>query len=114
MSAACGCLSFILQTVLASMQAGCQRDLVSKGSELHFPIAQSGSVSLWLPGAGGEVQKRLVNQVQMLWGAVSQRSILLPAVFVFLWQVRHACAVADHGMLTETMQIGIKQNQSEI
>ena len=51
------------------------------------------------PGAGGllaadilappeVMKKRLYSQVDALWGAVRQRSIFLPAVFVFLWQVR--------------------------
>ena len=34
------------------------------------------------------MKKRLATQVNALWGAVRQRSIFLPAVFVFLWQVR--------------------------
>ena len=34
------------------------------------------------------MKKRLYSQVTALWGAVRQRSIFLPAVFVFLWQVR--------------------------
>ena len=33
------------------------------------------------------MKKRLASQVSALWGAVRQRSIFLPAVFVFLWQV---------------------------
>ena len=32
------------------------------------------------------MRKRLYSQVSALWGAVQQRSILLPAIFVFLWQ----------------------------
>ena len=33
---------------------------------------------------------RLLVQLEALWGAINQRSILLPAAFVFLWQVRPA------------------------
>lgn len=33
------------------------------------------------------MKKRLATQVNALWGAIRQRSIFLPAVFVFLWQV---------------------------
>lgn len=36
------------------------------------------------------IQQRLSTQVQALWGAIRQRSIFLPAIFVFLWQV--SCA----------------------
>ena len=32
------------------------------------------------------MQQRLKSQVSALWGAVRQRSIFLPTVFVFLWQ----------------------------
>lgn len=34
----------------------------------------------------GVMKKRLASQVNALWGAIRQRSIFLPAVFVFLWQ----------------------------
>ena len=38
------------------------------------------------------MKRRLATQVQALWGAVRQRSIFLPAVFVFLWQVSCQCS----------------------
>ncbi len=34
------------------------------------------------------------NQTQLLWGAVSQRSIWLPALFLFIWQVTRGPARA--------------------
>ena len=34
-----------------------------------------------------QLLKSLRPQVEALWGAINQRGILLPAVFVFLWQV---------------------------
>lgn len=36
----------------------------------------------------GMLLNRLQVQAAALWNAINQRSILLPAVFVFLWQVR--------------------------
>ena len=36
---------------------------------------------------GGQLLKNLRAQAEALWGAINQRGILLPAVFVFLWQV---------------------------
>ena len=40
------------------------------------------------PADGGvSIRTRFVEQSQALWKAVNQRSILLPALFVFLWQV---------------------------
>jgi len=41
---------------------------------------------------GAQLLKSLRPQVEALWGAINQRGILLPAVFVFLWQV---CNVVD-------------------
>jgi len=35
----------------------------------------------------GMLLNRLQVQAAALWNAINQRSILLPAVFVFLWQV---------------------------
>ena len=36
---------------------------------------------------GAQLLDSLRAQVEALWGAINQRGILLPAVFVFLWQV---------------------------
>ena len=41
----------------------------------------------------GMLLSRLQVQAAALWNAINQRSILLPAVFVFLWQVRGACCL---------------------
>lgn len=53
--------------------------------ELRPQLADGGSggSSRW---SGGLVQQ-LVQQGGALWGAVKQKHILLPTVFVFLWQV---------------------------
>jgi hypothetical protein len=40
------------------------------------------------PGAGAALAARMVSQGRALWGAVSRKDILLPTIFVFLWQVR--------------------------
>ena len=47
----------------------------------------------------GMLLSRLQVQAAALWNAINQRSILLPAVFVFLWQVRGACRLSTvhHG-----------------
>ena len=39
-------------------------------------------------GPAAALWGRLLVQLEALWGAINQRSILLPAVFVFLWQAR--------------------------
>lgn len=38
--------------------------------------------------AGPSIKDRFLEQLKALWAAVSQRSILFPAIFVFLWQAR--------------------------
>ena len=40
------------------------------------------------PGPVAALLGRLLAQLDALWGAINQRSILLPAAFVFLWQAR--------------------------
>ena len=44
-------------------------------------------VLVWGSGSAAVLGARLLTQVEALWGAINQRSILLPAAFVFLWQV---------------------------
>ena len=39
-------------------------------------------------GSAEVLAGRLLAQLEALCGAINQRSILLPAAFVFLWQVR--------------------------
>lgn len=67
---------------------------------LTFPVVSLPAILTLLcrePAAGGLLaadllappelmMKRLYSQANALWGAVQQRSILLPAIFVFLWQ----------------------------
>ena len=48
---------------------------------LRVPVSQRG------PPVAGSLGSSLQAQARALWRAVSQRSILLPAAFVFLWQV---------------------------
>ncbi len=52
---------------------------------------------------GAQLLKSLRPQVEALWGAINQRGILLPAVFVFLWQVCALChavpAYAVHAVM---------------
>ena len=43
--------------------------------------------ALWAASHAGFLLSRLQVQAAALWNAINQRSILLPAVFVFLWQV---------------------------
>ena len=43
-----------------------------------------------LPFAG-RMGLQVTSQARALWSAISQRSILLPATFVFLWQVCNVC-----------------------
>ena len=45
------------------------------------------SGTLWGAGSAEVLAARLLVQLEALWGAINQRSILLPAAFVFLWQV---------------------------
>jgi hypothetical protein len=55
-------------------------------------------------GGGAPVLASLREQGGALWGALSQRAILLPAAFVFLWQ---ATPSADTAMLFfETNELG--------
>lgn len=44
----------------------------------------------------------LRTQTAALWGAINQRGILLPALFVFLWQVRSHPAISG----TQTLDKG--------
>lgn len=46
------------------------------------------------PGAPPGIVAAFKNQATLLWGVGKQRNILLPAVFVFLWQVGWPCRVA--------------------
>lgn len=39
------------------------------------------------PGAGAALASRMAQQGRALWGAVRRKDILLPTIFVFLWQV---------------------------
>ncbi|KIZ01943.1 hypothetical protein MNEG_6021 [Monoraphidium neglectum] len=45
-----------------------------------------GGVGCVEPGAGAALAARMVSQGRALWGAVSRKDILLPTIFVFLWQ----------------------------
>ncbi|KAK9802751.1 hypothetical protein WJX73_008456 [Symbiochloris irregularis] len=49
------------------------------------PVSGS-SVSPRSGNVGPSIKERFMEQLKALWAAVSQRSILYPAVFVFLWQ----------------------------
>ena len=46
-----------------------------------------------------ELKQNLKDQTKALWAAVNQRGILLPAVFVFLWQVGRNCHRAFLGFI---------------
>ena len=62
--------------------------MTSSSTASHIWQTESGT----LGGAGSAevLAARLLVQLEALWGAINQRSILLPAAFVFLWQVRPA------------------------
>jgi len=63
------------------------------------------------------MKKRLASQVNALWGAIRQRSIFLPAVFVFLWQVgtlqqKHCMSVVSCSMCIcgfEWLPLGVQR-----
>ncbi len=42
-----------------------------------------------------ELWRRLQDQTRALVGAITQSGILLPSVFVFLWQVRGFCLICS-------------------
>ena len=58
-------------------------------------MSRSVSVKTWINRRGlqhcfafcaGNIAQQMRTQVEQLWGAINQRGILLPALFVFLWQ----------------------------
>jgi hypothetical protein len=60
----------------------------SKASKGLLPAVSSSSSSLTVRQRATQVLgENVVSQGLALWGAVKQRNILLPTVFVFLWQV---------------------------
>lgn len=65
-----------------------QEERVSLGPYLPVSARGDGSSSPAAPNPMAGLVPRLKAQVLSLRGAIMQRSILLPAVFVFLWQVR--------------------------
>ena len=78
--------------------------LVALSSALIPEERFSSSQSAQLEGAISSKMVLLKAQVRALWSAVSQRSILYPALFVFLWQ---ATPSADTAMLFfETNELG--------
>ena len=54
---------------------------------------------------GAQLLKSLRAQAEALWGAINQRGILLPALFVFLWQVCAPCPLSRHTQPTTTAVI---------
>lgn len=60
-------------------------DAAEDGKGLSQTIGSSSSGSGGLANLGSMMSA----QAGALWGAVKQRHILLPTIFVFLWQVRH-------------------------
>ncbi len=88
--------------------ADCALTLAVSGAAMLIdePRVPPGSVLLGTsaPGVTGLAASPLVAQVvgqaRALWAAISRRDILLPTVFVFLWQVPHggrACVGAVYG-----------------
>jgi hypothetical protein len=60
-------------------------------------VSSSSSSSLTVRQRATQVLgENVVTQGLALWGAVKQRNILLPTVFVFLWQVGLIAAMAQH------------------
>lgn len=56
-----------------------------------------------------QLSERMMSQGRALWAAVSRRDILLPTVFVFLWQVCDSCNVykrlsCSHGRPSSMLQ----------
>mgnify|MGYP001810278833 FL=1 len=72
----------------AGADAGESQPLKQQQGLLQQPQVQRGSGSgSWSSG----LVQQMVQQGGALWGAVKQKHILLPTVFVFLWQVGGCC-----------------------
>lgn len=68
--------------------------LGSARTALMSPVGLRGlSACAGRPAPRVKLAARLMVQLDALWGAINQRSILLPAAFVFLWQV---CAATPY------------------
>lgn len=63
--------------------------------------APSSSSRMWSSNLG----QQLLSQGSALWGAVKQKHILLPTVFVFLWQVRSSCSHPVHVVYQHPSQL---------
>jgi hypothetical protein len=80
----------------AGADAGILQSLKQQQGLLQQTHMQGGSGSgSWSSG----LVQQMVQQGGALWGAVKQKHILLPTVFVFLWQVGGWCGVVRIGGL---------------
>lgn len=89
------------QAAAAAVGAGRaqQQQQKKKQKPQHVEQLALSNASSSSSGSSGLVQQ-LVNQGGALWGAVKQKHILLPTVFVFLWQVS-ALAAPLFGLLND-------------
>ncbi|CAN0036385.1 unnamed protein product [Discosporangium mesarthrocarpum] len=102
-----GFLSFILRSLLPTPVYRCMccanlffSNITVHCGPYHLPIALS--TCLQNPSA----KEVVMEQAMALWSAVSQKSVWLPALFIFLWQATPSSDAAFFYFLTNDIGIG--------